>query len=143
MENVNYALKLAELKKFYEEFGPNNIHQMANIYSEPTYFKDPFHTMTSVQKELIPYFTKAFTKLQNSRFDFHEAVLEGNKAFLIWDMSFEISGKKFKIHGSSFIEFDEQGMVKKHRDYWDLAEELYEKLPAVGLLFRAFKKIFG
>jgi hypothetical protein len=30
--------------------------------------------------------------------------------------------------------------VAVHRDYWDAAEELYEKLPVVGSLMRWLKK---
>ncbi len=35
---------------------------------------------------------------------------------------------------------DEQGLVLDHRDYWDAAEELYEKLPGVGALMRWLKR---
>jgi hypothetical protein len=34
----------------------------------------------------------------------------------------------------------EDGRVQDHRDYWDAAEELYEKLPVVGGLMRWLKK---
>jgi len=30
-----------------------------------------------------------------------------------------------------------------HRDYWDAAEELYEKLPVIGALMRWLKKRAG
>ncbi|MFN7856697.1 MAG: nuclear transport factor 2 family protein, partial [Acidovorax sp.] len=33
-----------------------------------------------------------------------------------------------------------QGLVALHRDYWDAAEELYEKLPVVSALMRWLKK---
>jgi hypothetical protein len=36
--------------------------------------------------------------------------------------------------------FDAQGLVTLHRDYWDAAEELYEKLPVVGALMRWLKR---
>jgi hypothetical protein len=29
--------------------------------------------------------------------------------------------------------------VRRHRDYWDAAEELYEKLPVIGVLMRAMR----
>ena len=34
---------------------------------------------------------------------------------------------------------DAQGLVTLHRDYWDAAEELYEKLPVVGAMMRWLK----
>jgi hypothetical protein len=38
------------------------------------------------------------------------------------------------------VVFNEEGRVTMHRDYWDAAEELYEKLPVVGALMRWLKK---
>lgn len=43
------------------------------------------------------------------------------------------------IRGATRLHFDEQGRVELHRDYWDAAEELYEKLPLVGGLMRWLK----
>ena len=44
------------------------------------------------------------------------------------------------ILGASQLVFDAQGRVVLHRDYWDAAEELYEKLPVVGSLMRWLKR---
>jgi hypothetical protein len=35
---------------------------------------------------------------------------------------------------------DDEGRITLHRDYWDAAEELYEKLPLIGSLMRWLKK---
>ena len=32
------------------------------------------------------------------------------------------------------------GRIVMHRDYWDVAEELYEKLPLIGALMRWLKR---
>jgi hypothetical protein len=44
------------------------------------------------------------------------------------------------ILGASRLVFSAQGLVTLHRDYWDAAEELYEKLPLVGGLMRWLKR---
>jgi hypothetical protein len=36
--------------------------------------------------------------------------------------------------------FSSDGLVTLHRDYWDAAEELYEKLPVVGSVMRWLKQ---
>jgi hypothetical protein len=36
------------------------------------------------------------------------------------------------IHGGSHIRFNARRPRAVHRDYWDAAEELYEKLPVLG-----------
>ena len=40
----------------------------------------------------------------------------------------------------SHLVLDAQGRITLHRDYWDAAEELYEKLPGVGALMRWLKR---
>ena len=44
------------------------------------------------------------------------------------------------MRGGSHLKLTEAGLIELHRDYWDAAEELYEKLPAVGSLMRWLKK---
>jgi hypothetical protein len=47
------------------------------------------------------------------------------------------------IRGASHLVLREeagQWRVAVHRDYWDAAEELYEKLPVLGSLMRWLKR---
>lgn len=43
----------------------------------------------------------------------------------------------------SHLRFDAAGKVCYHRDYWDTGEELYEKLPLLGLGARLLRRIAG
>ncbi|MFM8557948.1 MAG: hypothetical protein ACKODG_17565, partial [Betaproteobacteria bacterium] len=45
-----------------------------------------------------------------------------------------------QIRGATWLEFDDEGRVTLHRDYWDAAEELYEKLPVIGSMARWLKR---
>jgi len=42
--------------------------------------------------------------------------------------------------GASHLLLDADGRITSHRDYWDAAEELYEKLPVLGALMRILKR---
>jgi hypothetical protein len=44
------------------------------------------------------------------------------------------------IRGGSHLTLDPDGRISDHRDYWDAAEELYEKLPGLGALMRWLKR---
>jgi hypothetical protein len=64
-----------------------------------------------------------------------------------WDFLFAMprmdGGQLQTIRGAThFVLREEAGVwrVAVHRDYWDAAEELYEKLPVVGGLMRWLKK---
>jgi hypothetical protein len=71
-------------------------------------------------------------------------VAEGGQCFLSWDFMFRF--KRFArdaeqvVRGGSHLVFGADGRIALHRDYWDAAEELYEKLPAVGALMRWLKR---
>lgn len=62
------------------------------------------------------------------------------------DWEFHFSFKTYKpdsgqvIRGASQLLFSEQGLITRHRDYWDAAEDFYEKLPFLGSLLRWLKK---
>ncbi|MDP3310767.1 MAG: nuclear transport factor 2 family protein, partial [Polaromonas sp.] len=44
------------------------------------------------------------------------------------------------VRGTSHLKLTGAGLVSYHRDYWDAAEELYEKLPLLGSLMRWLKR---
>ena len=71
-------------------------------------------------------------------------MLQGRQCFLVWDFRFRFqrfSPQQWQtVQGSSHLRFDDQGLIELHRDYWDAAQELYEKLPAVGALMRWLRR---
>jgi ketosteroid isomerase-like protein len=81
-----------------------------------------------------------FDALENPRFVIREAVAEGDRCVLTWDFLLAIRGRAITIHGASLLEFAPDGRIARHRDYWDAAEELYEKLPVLGGLMRWVKR---
>lgn len=87
-------------------------------------------------------FSHMFRTVREPRFHITQRVQQGNEAFLVWNFSFErgvSDSKTLTIHGVSHIRFHDDGRVITHRDYWDPAEELYEKLPLLGGLMRWIK----
>ena len=70
--------------------------------------------------------------------------VDGARVMLTWDFEFHFRGWRPQvtqnIHGASLITLDAAGLVAVHRDYWDAAEELYEKLPLLGALLRLLKQ---
>jgi steroid Delta-isomerase len=83
-----------------------------------------------------------FKKLDKPRFHIRESIEQEQKIFLSWDFVFSFKGESLvqTIHGGSYLELDPRGKVAVHRDYWDAAEELYEKLPMIGALMRWLKR---
>jgi len=71
-------------------------------------------------------------------------LVDGDQAFLSWDFHFRLQRFDTQttqtVRGGTHLQFNEQGLIQSHRDYWDAAEELYEKLPLLGGLMRWLKK---
>jgi hypothetical protein len=62
---------------------------------------------------------------------------------LIWEFIFQLKQSpeiNQVIRGCTWMTFNEELLVTEHRDYWDAAEELYEKIPGLGVLMRWLKK---
>ena len=57
-----------------------------------------------------------------------------------WDFHLRLRSRPVVIRGVTHLSFDTDGLVCLHRDYWDPAEELYERLPLIGSLMRWLKK---
>lgn len=134
--------RLAAVIDFFEQLQPSDLQRIAQIYSADAFFKDPFNEVRgTVAIEGI--FAHMFTSLDVPRFVVHEAMVQGDSAFLTWDFSFRLrrgpAGPQV-IRGATQLRFAPDGRVAWHRDYWDAAEELYEKLPLLGVFMRWLKR---
>ena len=89
-------------------------------------------------------FEHMFTSLHAPRFVVTQRIVDGAQVFLVWEFRFRF--RRFDtvteqvVHGGSHLRLADGGRIADHRDYWDAAEELYEKLPGVGALMRWLKR---
>jgi steroid Delta-isomerase len=137
------AAPVAAVVRFFESLTSQSVAQIRVLYAEGAYFKDPFnevHGTPAIER----IFAHMFESLHEPRFVVTAQVLQGQACFLTWDFRFRF--KRFDtateqcVKGASHLLFDEAGRIAHHRDYWDAAEELYEKLPVLGGLMRWLKK---
>lgn len=140
---MNTSHNLEKLIHFFESISQENTVELKQIYTEEVFFKDPFNEVNGVQ-HVIAIFDHMFHQLDQPRFVVTTHVSQGDQAFLTWDFLFKM--KRFNrteqcIRGASHIRFAADGRVCYHRDYWDVAEELYEKLPLIGSVMRGLKKM--
>lgn len=128
---------------FFETLNPQSLHALGNFYDTQARFKDPFNDVQGVAA-IEKIFEHMFAGLTAPRFVVTGRVVQGNQCFLTWEFRFCFrtfkQGIEQVILGASHLVFSRQGRVTLHRDYWDAAEELYEKLPLVGTLMRWLKK---
>ena len=134
--------RVARLVVMFETLTPADTARLADYYTTDARFKDPFNEVQGVAA-VQRIFAHMFVALDDPRFIVRDIVVQGPQCFLTWD--FEFRFKRFSrelqtIRGGSHLVLDAAGRITLHRDYWDAAEELYEKLPGVGTLMRWLKR---
>jgi hypothetical protein len=133
-------INLNRVVDWFEQLTPQSLPEIEQLYHERCYFKDPFNEFYR-REQLQLVFAHMFTTLQQPRFAVTETVSQDASAFIVWQFHFCYRHKPYLINGSSHLKFDADGLVNYHRDYWDAAEELYEKLPVLGLVLKQLKKL--
>lgn len=134
---------LERLVRFFDQLAPADLGRIGELYAPDARFKDPFNEVTGVAA-IEQIFRHMFESLHEPRFVVTGRMLQGREAFLCWDFVFRFKSFRSQevqtIRGATHLRFDERGRVALHRDYWDAAEELYEKLPLLGGLMRWLKR---
>ena len=139
----DYRERTAALAFYFENLSPASVAQLPQFYAPEVVFKDPFNEVQGLAA-VTSIFKHMYTALEAPHFVVTHSLVDGDQAFLTWDFKFKF--KRFDTHtlqtvrGGSHVQFNAQGLITLHRDYWDAAEELYEKLPLLGGLMRWLKK---
>lgn len=139
---MDHGPALLRLVDFYQGLSPQSLLRLADIYAAGADFKDPFNEVRGLAA-ISGIFEHMFVQVEQPRFVVHTRILQGCEAFLTWDFEFRmkrLARGVQTVHGATHLRFDALGMVCLHRDYWDAAEELYEKLPLLGGLMRLLKR---
>ena len=134
---------LARLVVFYEHLTPERLARLDDLYSAHALFKDPFTEVRGVAA-IRQVFVHMFDALEEPRFVVSLRMTQDTHAFLVWQFHFRLrrwsAGVEQCIHGATLVQFDSNGRVVLHRDYWDTAEELYQKLPILGPFMRWLRR---
>jgi len=138
----NGDARVLRLVEAFEGLTEADVPALARLYTPDAFFKDPFNEVRGTAA-IEALFHHMFTAVDQPRFVVHDIVVQGDQCFLSWDFRFRM--KRFDrgeqtIRGGSHLHFADDGLVVSHRDYWDAAEELYEKLPLLGSLMRWLKR---
>lgn len=128
---------------YFQTISPTSVSRIGELYTADARFKDPFNEVRGVLA-IEGVFHHMFESLHEPRFVVSRRIVDGTQCFLVWEFRFRF--KRFDttteqvVHGGSHLVLTADGLVSDHRDYWDAAEELYEKLPVVGSLMRWLKR---
>jgi steroid delta-isomerase len=134
--------RVQQIIAVFESLTEADLPRMAGLYTADARFKDPFNEVQGTTA-ITAIFAHMFHNLDEPRFVIRDVVVQADQCFLSWDFHFRM--RRFNrqpqcIRGGSHLRLDADGRITVHRDYWDAAEELYEKLPVVGALMRWLRR---
>lgn len=139
-------MTLEPLIAFYNAFSAESVSRFPEFYSSDAYFKDPFNEVRGIAA-IQRIFTHMFEQVAEPRFVVVEKIVDAGGAMLVWEFYFRGRlwgrGEAQVMRGVSHLRFDGEGKVCYHRDYWDTAEELYMKLPGLGVLMRGLRRVLA
>jgi hypothetical protein len=139
---MTHRQKFKDIAHYFETISPESVGHIKNLYAPSARFKDPFNDVIGTA-EIERIFQHMYVSLEAPQFVVVAQIVDGSQAFFTWEFRFKF--KRFDtqteqvVLGTTHLVLDEQGQISLHRDYWDAAEELYEKLPLVGSLMRWLK----
>lgn len=133
---------LNKLTIWYATLSLDTLPDIRHLYAPHASFKDPFNEVTGVEA-IEKIFVHMFKTTEHPRFIFGETLQQGQQAFLTWEFIFTLNGKEYTVRGGTHLHFDDAGLVTMHRDYWDAAEELWQKLPIIGAVVRWLRGKFS
>lgn len=111
------------------------------LYDEEIRFEDSLHRIDGLEN-MFEYFENLYANVNQISFDFHDEALNDDLAFLSWTMRYQHTlinrGHAVEVSGASKLTIKD-GLVVRHRDYFDAGQMLYEHLPGLRMVIRKLK----
>jgi hypothetical protein len=130
-----------KIMNWYATLTPNSLATIDQFYTSNARFKDPFNEVQGT-KAIRAIFEHMFATTTNPRFVFMDVIEQESQCFLSWTFQFDLGAKSYEVVGGSHLRYDVSGKIIDHRDYWDPAEELWQKMPLIGIFIRLLRRQF-
>lgn len=135
--------RIEKTRWIFNEFNGKNLDLLDQYYNEAIVFEDPLHKVEGLLS-LKAYYKKMYSNVSNIRFHFtkfHSAHQTLTSEWILYLQAPSLNfGREVKVHGCSILNFGEDHKVIYHRDYFDVGEMVYEKIPVLGCLIGTLKK---
>jgi hypothetical protein len=134
MNDLNYITFFENITK------DTDLIEYKKVFDEDATFKDPFHNVLGVEK-IYTVFQDMYRKLDNPLFKINEVIQQNNIVYIKWDFEFQFKNDATvqSFEGVSRVVLNNEGKAISHVDYWDSAENLYEKIPIVSFFIKFLK----
>lgn len=128
--------------RFYEQLSPKSpFEEYGVFFDKHSKFSDPFQSVQGLEA-IHKIFLNMYAKLYEPRFIIDELVCSEEVAYIKWHFTYSLSqnSKLESFSGVSRVTFTTSAKVATHVDFWDAAENVYEKIPLLGTVLRFIKR---
>ena len=129
---------------WFENLSAETLDELPRFYAPDAQFKDPFNEVRG-SEAIKKIFRHMFEQVEQPRFVIGSRFSGDDGVMLLWDFHFRTRGPlrqtAMTARGATHLRFDATGKIVLHRDYWDVAEELYAKLPLLGCVMRGLQRL--
>lgn len=144
MESIDSSTQLVTM--FQEEFAhltPQTVLNLDRLYAPEIVFEDPMHRVVGL-KSLTEYFARLNARIESADFVFDPPIIAVDRAVLTWSMTVRIPRPRqtIVVPGCSVLTIA-NNKITSQRDYFDVGNMLYERLPIIGWVLRRVKKMAG
>lgn len=135
--------QIEKIKEAYNYVNKDTLDFLDQFYSSDIEFVDPIGTHKGL-RAVKAYYQRLYKSVEEIRFDFSETVSQGSSHVLIWKMTVKAKGlnggKPVTVQGNSHLRVNDKGQVCYHRDYFDMGEMFYERIPVLKWVVTTVKK---
>ena len=137
------AGNLENSKVFFDKLDVNHLNLVDQFYDQKVVFQDPIHKLNGAT-EVRKYYEGLYKNVDAIHFDYGKGVESENIVSLPWTMHLKTkainSGNEITVDGVSVITFSAEGKAISHRDYFDMGEFVYERVPLLRSVIGFIKK---
>jgi len=129
---------------FCETMTLADVDRLAEVVTEDIHFADPFNDVIGIQA-LTRVFRGMFRDIEGVRFRITHRAFDGDVCFLRWVFSGRVKALRadWEFVGMSDLRFAADGRVREHIDHWDAGRHFHERLPGLGWVARALRRMAG
>lgn len=135
---------LERFKSLFNELDRHCLDRLDEVYAPDVHFRDPVHELRGLPA-LKAYYARLYEGVESCRFRYDGEVIEAGGAVVLWTMQFRHrrfrAGETLTLEGATHLAFGhgDLALVSRHRDYFDMGEFLYERVPVLGTVIRHIK----
>jgi hypothetical protein len=122
---VDFAARARRWVEVWQASWPaKDAEAIVGLYAtDASYLSVPFRDPDRGVEGVRGYLTREFGVESEIECWFQAPLVDGKKAAIQWWASWIENGEALTLAGSTFLTFDDDGLIIDHRDYWNQIDE--------------------